>query len=66
MFVPQGDDLKVFEAIGHLLAVDPTLSILISLYSLKWGLTASYINYMGNKLSNLRAYISHTESKLIP
>ncbi|WP_299631368.1 hypothetical protein [uncultured Virgibacillus sp.] len=28
MFVPQGYDLKAFKPIGHLLAVDPHLSIL--------------------------------------
>ncbi|WP_162986374.1 hypothetical protein [Virgibacillus sp. Bac332] len=31
------------EPIGHLLAVDPHLSILVSLDCLKWGLTASYM-----------------------
>ncbi|MGX9930714.1 hypothetical protein ACW0KB_05625 [Virgibacillus salarius] len=43
MFVPQGYDLKAFEPIGHLLAVDPLLSILVSLFCWKWGLTARYI-----------------------
>ncbi|WP_299630943.1 hypothetical protein [uncultured Virgibacillus sp.] len=32
MFVPQKYDLKALEPIGHLRAVDPYLSILVSLY----------------------------------
>ncbi|WP_299632415.1 hypothetical protein [uncultured Virgibacillus sp.] len=35
--VPQGYDLKALKPIGHLLAVDPHLSILVSLDCLKCG-----------------------------
>ncbi|WP_299630400.1 hypothetical protein [uncultured Virgibacillus sp.] len=37
MLVPQGYDLKAFELIRHLLAVEPTLTIIRFTYCLRWG-----------------------------
>nr|QRZ16294.1 hypothetical protein JUJ52_10655 [Virgibacillus sp. AGTR] len=53
--MPETYDLKAFEPIGYLLAENPHLPILASLYCLKWGFNCQL--YVESKLIIVRFLI---------